>query len=162
MWRDIHFRKTILSRIVSSLSKSFWTNEGVEPQVPLQSSPLAFCTHSSVLQISRAVCARFDHAPARWREQGVIEYMYVVSILVYFFCRCINRGNKSCVESGEKVITLQPGGENKMWSKILIWKKIWCDKNCSWSKNCYDWKKFGVIDKYVFSVCRPIYSIYMI
>ena len=82
--------------------------------VPLQSSPLAFCTHSSVLQISRAVCARFDHAPARWREQDVIEDMFVVSILVYFFCRCINRGNKSDVESCEKAITLQPDGENKM------------------------------------------------
>ena len=70
------------------------------------------------------------------------------------------RVNESDVESGEKAITLQPGGENKMWSKIWIWEKydmikilhaqkmwkIWHDKIFSWSKNATN-NKYDFIDK---------------
>ena len=33
---------------------------------------------------------------------------------MYIYCKCIIRVNESDVESVEKAITLQPGGENKM------------------------------------------------
>ena len=42
---------------------------------------------------------------------------------MYLYGKCIIRVNKSDVESGEKVITLQPGGENK--KKFYMLKKMW-------------------------------------
>ena len=54
-----------------------------------------------------------DHALAWWREQNVIEYMYIVYIYIYIV-------DMYDIDSGGKVTTLQPGGENKMWSNICL------------------------------------------